>query len=169
MIKSGFDLHGFIPAKNRTEVMDYYKTIFGMEEVYHHMDMKLKIDGKLFFEVREVSEGQYQAYMKAISSNSPILASAVEYETKADVIKIHQLLSTEALHIDEPATLPWSPCSFYVIDKCGVSWYISTPMHLPCSDCTKPTCEGDWDSKCRLPKWTAELYEKHGADWWRTI
>jgi len=71
--------------------------------------------------------------------------------------------------IDAPASLLWSPYSFGVTDKYGVGWWISAPMHLPCSDCKKLDCEGDWDSRCRLPKWTAELYEKHGADWWQHV
>jgi len=169
MIKGGFSQRGCIFTTNRTETADYYKAIFGMEEVYHHMEMRLKVNGKLFFEIKEVSQEQYEAYIKAITPNNPILNSDVQYHTKEDVLKVHEILSAEALHIEEPRTFPWCSSSFYVMDKYGVSWFISTPMHMPCSDCEKPTCEGDWDSRCRLPKWTAKLYEEHGADWWKHI
>ena len=36
MITNGFDQSGTIPVKNKQQAMDYYKEIFGMEEVYHH-------------------------------------------------------------------------------------------------------------------------------------
>jgi len=168
MAASGFDKNGFIHAVNTKEAMDYYKTLFGMEEVYHHMDTKLQINGKLFFEIREVTQEQFDTYINAVM-NAPILATAAFYETKEDVMNVHKQLSAEALGLDKPVTLPWCPLSFSATDKYGVSWYISTWEHLPCSDCKKSDCEGDWNSRCRLPKWTVELYEKHGTDWWQFV
>jgi len=169
MILNGFDQSGTLPVTNSRLAMDYYKTIFDMEEVYHHMDMKLKINGKFFFEIREVSQEQHEAYMKAISKREPILGTMVQYDTEDALRKAHNLLSAEALHAEEIAPLPWCPCSATVIDKYGIQWWLSTPMHMPCSDCKKPDCEGDWDSRCRLPKWTVELYKRHGADWYKHI
>ena len=149
--------------------MDYYKNIFGMEEVYHHMAMKLEVNGKLFFEIAEVPEEQCDAYMKAVSFKNPILSSWAEYETEEEVRKIAELLSADTPLTAEITTLPWAACTTHVIDKYGVGWYVSTPQHMPCSDCDKSTCEGDWDGKCRLSKWTVELYKKHGANWHKHI
>ena len=169
MIKNGFDQGGILPVKNREEAITYYKNIFGMEEIYHHMEMKLQIIGKFFFGISEVSEEQHEAYIKAISPKNPILCSWAEFETEVELRKAYGLLSAEALFAEDLKPLPWSPCSAMVIDRYGVSWYLSLPQHRPCSDCTKSDCVGDWDSKCRLPKWTAELYKKHGTDWHKHI
>jgi len=169
MITNGFDQSGIIPVRNRDEAMNYYKEIFGMEIIYHHMEMKLKINGKHFFAITEVSKEQHEAYIKAISPKSPILCSWAEYETEDELRKAYGLLTAEAIFAEDLTPLPWSPCSAMVMDKYGVSWYLSTPQHLPCSDCTKSDCEGDWDSKCRLPKWTVELYKQHGAEWHKYI
>ena len=169
MLKNGFDQVGTIFVKNNREAMNYYKEIFGMEEIYHHMAIKLKINGKFFFEIAEVSEEIYEAYMKTVSLKKSILGSWVEYETEDEVKKIYELLSTEALFVEDIKTLPWSPCSAYVTDKYGVCWYLTTPQHMPCSDCKKSTCEGDWDGKCRLNKWSVELYKKYGTDWYKYV
>ena len=169
MITNGFDQSGTIPVKDKQQAMGYYKEVFGMEEVYHHMAVKLQINGKLFFEIEEVSEEQHEAYMKAISPKSPILGSWAEYETEAEARKTYERLSTEALFTEELRPLPWSPCSAMVIDKYGVRWFVSAVGHMPCSDCTKSTCEGNFSGKCRLSKWTVELYKKHGVDWYKHI
>ena len=139
MLKYGFDQSGTLFVQNRKEAMDFYKKVFGMEEVYHHMEMKLQILGKFFFTIKEVPEEQHQAYMKAISSGDSILHSHAQYETVEEVKRVHELLSAEALKAEELRPLPWCPCTAYITDKYGVSWYVNVPEHLPCSDCKKPT------------------------------
>jgi len=169
MISHGFDQFCALPVTNRREAIDFYIDIFGGEEIYHHMDMKYAIDGKHFFEIHEVSEEQHMSYMNAISNNNAILRSAVQYQTADGAIEAYGKLATDALYSEEVKILPWSPCSALVIDKYGIQWYISAVEHMPCSDCAKSTCEGDWESRCRLPKWTTELYKKHGTEWWQFI
>ena len=169
MLINGFDQSGTLFVKNRKEATEFYKTIFGMEEVYHHMEYKLQILDKFFFNIKEVSEEQHQAYMNAISSGDSILHSHAQYDTEDEVKKVYELLSAEALMAEELRSLPWCPLTAGLTDRYGISWYINMPEHMPCSDCKKPTCEGDWDSRCRLPKWTEELYKEHDADWYKYV
>ena len=169
MITHGFDQFCSLPVTNRTEAISFYKSIFGGEEIYHHMDMVYAINGKHFFGIHEVTKEQHKAYLQAISSRNPILRSAVSCSTAEQTREIYIKLTADAIYTEKLKPLPWSPCSAGVIDKYGVQWYVAADGHMPCSDCTKPTCEGDWDSRCRLPKWTVELYKKHGADWWQFV
>jgi len=169
MAKKGFDQSGTILVKNRKEAVRFYKEIFGMEEIYFHMSKVLTVNGKHFFEIEEVPEEQHDAYMKAISSKNPILGTWVQYETEEEARKIYKQLTAEAIFAEELRPLPWCPCTAMLIDKYGVRWYISVPQHMPCSDCTKATCEGDFNNKCRLSKWTVELYKEHGAEWHKHI
>jgi len=178
MPAKGFEQNGTIYVKNhpqaQTEAMAYYQRIFDMEIVEHHMDLKLKINGHLFFEIYEVSDERYDAYMKTITTDAEtykktVLSSSAYYETEAELRAAYDLLAAEAIWTGSFITLPWSPCSVTLVDKYGVSWGLSTLEHMPCSDCTKMTCEGDWNGKCRLNKWTVELYREHGADWFKHI
>ena len=123
MIKNGFDQSGTLFVRNKDEAINFYKQVFGMEEVYHHMQMKLKILGKFFFEIKEVSQEQHDAYMKAISPQSPILGSWVEYETEEEARKTYEVLSADGLFAEEMRPLPWCPCTAMVIDRYGADWY----------------------------------------------
>ena len=176
----GFEQNGIIYVKDypgaQAEVLEYYQRIFGMEIVEHHFDFKLKIDGKLFFEIYEVSDERYDAYMKTITTEADIyrktvLCSSATFETEAEMRTAYDLLAAEAIWKGDGgfSILPWSPCSVSIVDKYGVYWYLSTPEHMPCSDCIKSDCEGDWEGKCRLSKWTVELYQAHGRDWFKYI
>jgi len=165
MLIHGFDQGGNLLVRDRDEAVRFYQAVFGMEYVYHHMEMKLQINGKFFFNLKEVSQEQYDAYLKAISTTHPILNSWVEYSTEKEARKTYEALAAEAIFAEELRPLPWTPCSAMVTDKFGVSWYVSVSGHRPCSDCKKPDCEGDFTSRCRLPKWTEELYRQHGDKW----
>ena len=178
MLVKGFGQNGTIYVKDhpeaQAEALAYYQRIFGMEIVEHHFDLKLKINGQLFFEIYEVSDERYNAYMKTITTDADtykktVLSSSAQYEIETELRRVYDLLAAEAIWIGDFTTLPWSPCSVSLIDKYGVSWYLSMPEHMPCSDCTKLDCEGNWEGKCRLSKWTVELYREHGTDWFKYI
>ena len=171
MIVGGFEQSGTIFVKNREEceeVMQYYMRIFGMEKVHYHMEERLKINGKIFFGIREVDDELYTAY-RTIANQTHVFNSSACYDTKDEVDEILKKFSDEGSIPWATGIHPWCPYYAYVNDKYSVGWYISVRGHLPCSDCKKSDCEGDWDTKCRLPKWTEELYKQHGTDWYKHV
>jgi len=131
------EITGAILVEDISEAKHFYKETFGLTDVsYHGMDM-LALNGKLFFYMWEVPAEQAEAYRKFMFSQSDklIIYATIEFETAEAVRKVYDKVSKEG-KIKRPISVqPWSPGSADVIDKYGVSWYISAPMIAPPKGC----------------------------------
>jgi PhnB protein len=55
----------------------------------------------------------------------------VTLDDEAEVKKAFSLLCVDGMVKMPIQSLPWSPCAGEVIDKFGVWWFITAPMHQP--------------------------------------
>lgn len=117
-------------VKNSAEAVEFYKEAFGLELGYHvknpdgsYFHSELVKDGGA---VLSVVEGDYPA--------SQLVQLGIELESAADVRRAYDLLIDGGKIITEIGELPWSDCAALVMDKFGVTWFISSGSHRPADD-----------------------------------
>ena len=122
-----------ISVKNIMEAVAFYKKVFGMElggtdyfpadhpnhgECMHAEMMK---DGKMFFAVQGQNEAQ-----RDFDPEKQIINFGAYFDNEAELKEAFDLLSDGGI-VKEPfgTVQPWSPCCATVIDKFGITWWIS--------------------------------------------
>ena len=113
-----------LAVKNNEEAVNFYMKVFGLElgfnakfpdGTYQHATL-LK-DGEKVFDVVNLTH--------EFDAQKQIIGFGVSFDSEAEVRNAFDLLS-EGGTIKEPVgELPWSPCCASVIDKFGVTWFIS--------------------------------------------
>ena len=137
MMKIGYGLC----VQNSAEAVEFYKKVFGLELGYHvknpdgsYFHSELNKDGEEFMCVVERPNG---------GVGEQIVQLGVTFDSEDEVQKAYALLS-EGGAVETPiGPLPWSPCSGSLIDRFGVWWFITAPMHRPPDD-YDPTAP--WDA-----------------------
>ncbi len=121
----GYCLH----VKNSADAVEFYHEVFGLTLGYHvknpdgsYYHSELYKDGK---EVMDVVEAQSDGGAEHRVQLGVTLADA------SAVDKAFALLREGGTIITPMGPLPWSPCAAEVIDKFGVWWFITAPMHQP--------------------------------------
>lgn len=121
-----------VHVKNSAEAVELYKEVFGMELGYHvknpdgtYFHSELYKNGEEILDVVENSDG-------AARNNTVQLG--VTLNNEEEVTKAFNLLSSGGTIKMQPAPLPWSPCAAEVIDRFGVWWFVTAPMHHPPED-----------------------------------
>jgi len=128
---------GSVLVDDIEEAKRFYKETFGFTDVFHHgMDM-LEFNGALFFHMFEVSAERAEEYRDFMLKNSdkPIIYGALELDAEEDVRRVFESVSRDAKVKEPIGTRPWSPCCAEMVDKYGVSWYITAPEAAPAEGC----------------------------------
>ena len=130
-------LEGHLSVKNLEEAFSFYKRVFGMNQVPHHGYDILTLNGKHFYSIFEMSAEEAKAY--EMSSKTKFchmrLKACLEVETEREVQNIAQAVMDEGGKGEPAGPRPWSPYAADVVDKYGVEWFISMPMHEPPEGC----------------------------------
>jgi PhnB protein len=103
-------------VKNSAEAVELYK------------------DGEEFLSVIEAPKD---------GGKNDIVQLGVTLADEAEVRKAFELLSVGGTVKTPVGPLPWSPCSGEVVDKFGVWWFVTAPMHHPPEDFDP---EAPWDA-----------------------
>jgi PhnB protein len=123
--------HGLY-VKNSVEAVELYCKVFGLELGYHVKNP----DGSYFHS--ELYKDGVELLSVVESDKSTPRENAVQLgvtlANEAEVQKAYELLSAEGTVNTPIGPLPWSPCAADLIDKFGVWWFISAPMHHPPDD-----------------------------------
>ena len=137
-------LEGTLLVKNIGEAFTFYKSVFGMKDVFHHGYNILELNGRHFYSIFEVSANEHDLFIEMMFKASyRILNAGIELETEDEVRRIFQLLSADGKVINPVGPRPWSACAADVIDRYGVGWFISTPMKAPPDGCLACVPVGD--------------------------
>ena len=129
MIKFGIG----IAIKNNVEAVELYKNVFGMElgdadyfpedspNYGQYMHAEMWKDGVHLFDITSQSEEE-----QGFDPRKQLHGFGAYFRTEAELREAFDLLSAGGI-ITSPfgTVLPWSPCSASLIDKFGVSWWIS--------------------------------------------
>jgi PhnB protein len=117
-----------IAAKNNGEAVELYKKVFGLELGFHakfpdgeyrgkYQHATLLKDGKKVFDVVCLTHD--------FDAEKQIISFGVNFDTEDEVREAFALLS-EGGFVKEPVgSVPWSSCCASVIDKFGITWWIS--------------------------------------------
>ncbi len=113
-----------IAAKSNVEAVELYTKVFGLElgfsarfpdGTYQHAS--LQKDGKEVFSVVSLTHD--------FDPEKQIISFGVYFDPEAEVREAFELLS-EGGNVKEPiGSLPWSPYCASVIDRFGITWFIS--------------------------------------------
>jgi PhnB protein len=127
-MKIGFGLH----VKNSAEAVEFYQKVFGLELGYHvknsdgsYFHSELYKDGVELLDVIEAQDDAVQEHRVQLG---------VSLDNEEEVKKAFSLLCVDGKVKMPIQLLPWSPCAGEVIDKFGVWWFITVPMHQPADD-----------------------------------
>ncbi len=138
----GYCLH----VKNSADAVEFYKEVFGLELGYHvknadgsYYHSELYKNGQ---EVMDVVEAQGDGGAEHTVQLGVTLAD------EAAASKAFALLREGGTIKTPIGPLPWSPCAAEVIDKFGVWWFVTAPMHQP---------PEDFDPSA---PWDASMYKK---------
>jgi PhnB protein len=141
-MKIGYGLH----VKNSSEVVEFYMKVFGLELGYHvknpdgsYFHSELYQDGQ---EMLNVIESQ------GAGGKENVVQLGVTLADEVTVQKAFALLCEGGAIKTPIGPLPWSPCGAEVVDRFGVWWFITAPMHQPPDD-YDPTAP-----------WDASMYKK---------
>lgn len=125
--------------RNSVEAVDFYKEAFGMTLGYHvrHSDgtflhAELEKNGRCVF---SVSESGDTAVAKALlAAQTPPVNCGIDFDSEDEIRHAYVLLAEEGHVLRKPGPLPWSDYSADVVDKYGVSWFITLPNHRPAEE-----------------------------------
>jgi PhnB protein len=119
-------------VKNSAEAVEFYQKVFGLELGYHvknpdgtYFHSELYKDGKEFLAVVEASGDAAQEHRVQLG---------VTLDNEVEVEKAFSFLCVDGTVKMPIGPLPWSPCAAEIIDKFGVWWFITAPMHHPAED-----------------------------------
>jgi len=118
-----------ISVKNNMEAVEFYKKVFGFElgdyEVfpeghpYHgeYMHAPMLKDGKELFAVQSLTH--------EFDAEKQIINFGCYFDNEAEVREAFALLSEGGIVKEPLGPVPWSPFCATVIDKFGITWWIS--------------------------------------------
>ena len=141
-------------VKSSAEAVELYQKAFGLTLVYHvknddgsFFHAELLSDDEFFLAVSEASTdtpgftppAQYKELLNAVdeaagvrpAGNIPPMQFGVEFKDEAGVLNAFELLKPGATITFPVGQLPWSDCCASLVDRFGVSWYLSVPQHKP--------------------------------------
>jgi PhnB protein len=146
-MKIGYGLH----VKNSSEAVEFYMKVFGLELGYHvknpdgsYFHSELYKDGEEMLNVIE----SFGVAGTVADVKENVVQLGVTLADETAVQKAFALLSDGGTIKTSIGPLPWSPCAAEVIDRFGVWWFVTAPMHLP---------PDDYDSNA---PWDASMYRK---------
>lgn len=130
MKENGFGVG--IQVKNNVEAVEFYKRVFGMELGYHeffpeghprygeYLHAEMLLDDKPIFAVQpmEPESGDFDEQRQ-------IMSFGAAFENEADLRAAFDLLCDGGIVKEPLAPVPWSQCCATVIDKFGITWWIS--------------------------------------------
>ena len=113
-----------IAVNDNVEAVEFYMKVFGLELGYNskfpdgtYQHAVLQKDGKELFSVSNLTHD--------FDSKKQIIGFGVSFDSEAEVQKAFDLLSEGGIVKEPIGELPWSPCCASVIDKFGITWFIS--------------------------------------------
>ncbi len=117
-----------IAAKNNVEIVEFYKKVFGLELGFHakfldgeyqeqYQHATLPKDGKKVFDVVTLTHD--------VDAEKQIISFGVYFDNEAEVREAFILLSEGGIVKEPIGSVPWSSCCASVIDKFGITWWIS--------------------------------------------
>ncbi len=142
-------------VKSSAEAVGLYQKAFGLTLGYHvknddgsFFHAELLSDDEFFLAVSEASTdspdgftppAQYEELLNAVdeaagvrpAGNIPPMQFGVEFKDESGVLNAFELLKPGATITLPVGRLPWSDCCAGLVDKFGVSWYLSVPQHKP--------------------------------------
>lgn len=118
-----------IAVKGNVEAVEFYKKVFGLElgnyvkfpeghpyyGEYQHAE--LWKDGKHVFDVSSLTHD--------FNSKKQIISFGAYFDNEDEVRQAFTLLSESGVVIDPLGAMPWSQFCATVIDKYGITWWIS--------------------------------------------
>lgn len=134
-----------LSVKNSVEAVKLYQEAFGLELGYH---MKNSDGGYFHSELSKDGVGFAVVEAEGEVSVGNVVQLGITLESENEVQRAYELLSKDGIIIESLAPLPWSPLAGVVIDRFGVSWYITAPQHRP---------PDDYDQN--IP-WESSMYKK---------
>ncbi|MCL2884888.1 MAG: hypothetical protein FWF49_05325 [Oscillospiraceae bacterium] len=121
-----------ISVKNNVEAVELYKKVFGLEtgilDVFtegeycgQYQHAELMKDGAVLFAVQSLEKERQD-----FNPEKQIINFGAYFDTKEELREAFDLLSDGGI-VKNPfgTVMPWSPCCASVIDKFGISWWIS--------------------------------------------
>ena len=134
-------------VKNSVEAVEFYMKVFGLELGEH-----VKSSDGTYFHSMLYKDGKAVIAVAEDASNENIVKCTVNlgvtFDTEAEVRRVYDMLREGGIIKTPIGALPWSPCAADVIDKFGVSWFITMPQHAP---------HVDWDIN---EPWEPSMYKK---------
>jgi uncharacterized glyoxalase superfamily protein PhnB len=126
-------------VKGSVAAVNLYRKAFGAALGYHvlnddgtFMHAELEVDGKLILAVSESANDIGWRLLKEYSpSVRPTMNFGVTLADEAAVKHAYEVLSQEGVIVLPLGRLPWSDCCADVIDRFGVSWYLTVAGHRP--------------------------------------
>ena len=131
-----------IYVKGSVEAVALYQEAFDAELGYSfqnddgtYMHAELSVDGNNLLAVSEFSAALgYQFLEKYSPERYPTMQYSVTLKEKEAVNKAFDVLSVNGIVLHPVGKFPWSDCCAGVVDRFGVSWYITVPGHRPDDD-----------------------------------
>jgi len=120
-----------IAVKNNVEAVEFYKKVFGLELGFFEMFPEnhpnygdyqhavLMKDGKEIFAVAS------QSHDFNFDAKKQVISFGFYFDNEAELREAFAILSEDGFIVNPIGAVPWSPCCADVIDKFGISWWIS--------------------------------------------
>jgi len=129
-------------VKGSVAAVALYQKAFGAALGYHvlnddgtFMHAELEVDSKPILAVSESANDIGWRLLKEYSPEvRPTMNFGVTLADEAAVKHAYELLSQDGVIVLPLGRLPWSDCCADVIDRFGVSWYLSVAGHRPDED-----------------------------------
>jgi PhnB protein len=126
----GFSIGVYV--KNSVEAVELYQQVFGLELGYH-----VKNPDGSFYHSELLRNGEcFLSVVEAAKDNAGdrLVQLGYEFNSSEEVKRAYDLLKEDGI-IDIPiGELPWSPCAASIVDRFGISWYLSSASHKPAED-----------------------------------
>lgn len=113
-----------IAVKNNVEAVEFYMKVFGLELGFNakfpdgtYQHAALQKDGKGIFDIVSLTHD--------FDAEKQIISFGVRFDSEAEVREAFGLLSEGGIVKEQLGSVPWSPYCASVIDKYGVTWWIS--------------------------------------------
>ncbi|MCK5129953.1 MAG: VOC family protein [Clostridiales bacterium] len=113
-----------IAIKNNVEAVAFYKKVFGLELGFYekfpdgtYQHAELKKDGEVVFGV--------VGLIHDFDAKKQIISFGVNFDNEAEVLEAFNMLSKSGTVKEPIGAVPWSSYCASVIDKFGVTWWIS--------------------------------------------
>jgi PhnB protein len=136
-MKIGFGLY----VKHSDQAVALYQEVFGLTLGYHVKNA----DGTYFHSELYQDGVELLNVIEAPGDTAAgnVVQLAVTLADAAAVEKAFALLSEGGVVKTAITPMPWSPCAGEVVDRFGVWWYLTAPMHHPPADYDP---EKPWDA-----------------------